>query len=111
MEITQALHRWYAENKRSLPWRRNQNPYFIWISEIMLQQTTVAAVKPYFEKFIRTFPTVGDLAKAREEKILGLWSGLGYYSRARNLHKAAKEIVKRKSFPRNSAELKELSGI
>jgi A/G-specific adenine glycosylase len=110
-KISHSLHRWYAENKRSLPWRRDQNPYFIWISEIMLQQTTVAAVKPYFEKFILTFPTVEDLAKAREEKVLGLWSGLGYYSRARNLQKAAKEIVKRKSFPRTSTELAELSGI
>jgi len=111
MEINQILHKWYAENKRSLPWRRNQNPYFIWVSEIMLQQTTVSVVKPYFERFIKAFPTVETLASAPEEKVLSLWSGLGYYSRARNLQKAAKEIVQLKKFPAKYSELIKLSGI
>lgn len=103
------LLNWYQENKRDLPWRRSKDPYRIWISEVMLQQTTVVAVIPYFEKFVKLFPTVEALAKAPEAKVLEAWAGLGYYSRARNLHKAAKEIAKN-GFPKTAAELLELPG-
>ncbi|WP_413289906.1 A/G-specific adenine glycosylase [Bdellovibrio sp. HCB337] len=103
------LLKWYQENKRDLPWRKSKDPYPIWISEVMLQQTTVVAVIPYFEKFLKLFPTVKDLAKAPEAKVLEAWAGLGYYSRARNLHKAAKEIAA-KGFPKNAAGLLELPG-
>jgi A/G-specific adenine glycosylase len=107
----QKLNRWYNENKRDLPWRRSRDPYLIWISEIMLQQTTVTTVKPYFERFIQTFPNVNARARAPEEKVLSLWSGLGYYSRARNLQKAAKAIVDLGRFPNNYNALLELPGI
>lgn len=103
------LLKWYQENKRDLPWRRRKDPYPIWISEVMLQQTTVAAVIPYFEKFLKLFPTVKDLAKAPEPEVLAAWAGLGYYSRARNLHKAAKEIAAQ-GFPQTAAELLEMPG-
>jgi A/G-specific adenine glycosylase len=84
---------WYLKHRRDLPWRRTKNPYAIWVSEIMLQQTTVATVIPYYEKFLKRFPTVKTLAEAPEEEVLKYWSGLGYYSRARNLQKAAKIIL------------------
>jgi len=103
------LLKWYLENKRDLPWRRNKDPYSIWISEVMLQQTTVVAVIPYFEKFLKLFQTVRDLAQAPESKVLEAWAGLGYYSRARNLHKAAKEIAAN-GFPRTAEGLLELPG-
>jgi A/G-specific adenine glycosylase len=90
---------WYNQNKRTLPWRKDRNPYRIWISEVMLQQTTVAAVIPYYEKFMNRFPTVQKLAAASEAEVLEMWAGLGYYSRARNLHKAAKTIVANGGFP------------
>ena len=86
---------WFAERKRDLPWRRTRDPYRIWLSEIMLQQTRVAAVIPYYERFLKTFPDVRALAARRTELVLANWAGLGYYSRARNLHRAAKEIVAR----------------
>ncbi len=86
------LHSWYLQNKRALPWRATKNPYLIWISEVMLQQTTVTAVIPFYEKFISRFPTVQSLARARIEDVYEYWAGLGYYSRARNLHKAAQII-------------------
>lgn len=86
------LKRWYQKNARDLPWRRTSDPYRIWISEIMLQQTTVAAVVPYYEKWMAVFPAVKDVAAAPPQKILKLWQGLGYYSRARNIHKAARVI-------------------
>ncbi|MGZ3804451.1 MAG: A/G-specific adenine glycosylase [Pseudobdellovibrionaceae bacterium] len=104
-----ALLKWYRENKRDLPWRRSKDPYRIWISEVMLQQTTVVAVIPYYEKFLTLFPTVEKLAQAPEPKVLEAWAGLGYYSRARNLHKAAQAIAK-KGFPTTAAELLELPG-
>ena len=88
-----ALRRWHLRNGRDLPWRNCRDPYKVWISEIMLQQTTVAAVKPYFERFLNRFPNVSQLATANEEDVLRLWEGLGYYSRARNLRKAAQAIV------------------
>ncbi len=87
--IARPLLSWFASNARTLPWRTNQNPYPVWISEIMLQQTRVEAVKPYFKRFMEQFPDVEALAKAEEEVLLKLWEGLGYYSRARNLKKAA----------------------
>lgn len=103
------LTQWYNKNKRSLPWRENKNPYRIWLSEVMLQQTTVVAVIPYFEKFLQKFPTVQDLANAPEADVMEAWAGLGYYSRARNLHKAAKALAEG-GFPKTAAELLELPG-
>ncbi len=104
---------WYLQNKRDLPWRGTANPYFIWLSEIMLQQTRVAQGLPYYEKFVGTFPTVEDLANAPEERILKLWQGLGYYSRARNLHDTAKHVSSQLggNFPNNYIDLLELKGV
>src|SRR5271167_3118207 len=99
---------WFAEGKRDLPWRRTRDPYCIWLSEIMLQQTRVAAVIPYYERFLKRFPDAQALAAASEEEVLTLWSGLGYYSRARNLQKAARQIVARGSFPRTHEGIREL---
>src|SRR3974390_475511 len=95
---------WFAESRRDLPWRRTKDPYRIWLSEIMLQQTRVAAVIPYYEKFLEGFPDLQALASAPEEEVLRLWAGLGYYSRARNLQKAARQIVEQHSsrFPDDS---------
>ncbi|MBC7457502.1 MAG: A/G-specific adenine glycosylase, partial [Bdellovibrionaceae bacterium] len=106
------LHSWYLKNKRNLPWRASKNPYLIWISEVMLQQTTVTAVIPFYEKFIKRFPDINTLAKARIEDVYEYWAGLGYYSRARNLHKAAQIVVhKHKAvFPKTYQELIELPG-
>lgn len=104
-----ALLKWYRENRRSLPWRANRDPYRIWVSEVMLQQTTVAAVVPYYEKFLKLFPDVGALANAPEGDVLKAWAGLGYYSRARNLHKAAKALAE-KGFPKTAAELLDFPG-
>src|SRR5579863_8679046 len=84
---------WFAERKRDLPWRRTRDAYRIWLSEIMLQQTRVAAVVPYYQRFLETFPDVRALARARSDRVLANWAGLGYYSRARNLQRAAREIV------------------
>jgi len=106
------LLRWFDANKRDLPWRRTHDPYRIWISEIMLQQTRVAAVVEYYQRFLRAFPTLRALALADEQDVLAQWSGLGYYRRARMLHAAAKELMlANKPFPRTSAELKMLPGI
>src|SRR6266699_71561 len=84
---------WFRRFQRDLPWRRTKDPYRIWLSEIMLQQTRVAAAIPYYERFLQRFPDVRALAAAPQEEVLRLWSGLGYYSRARNLHTAAQQIV------------------
>ena len=89
----QALLLWYQQNKRDLPWRHTSDPYRIWISEIMLQQTRVEAVKPYYARFLEAAPDVNALAELPEEKLMKLWEGLGYYSRARNLQKAARVVV------------------
>jgi A/G-specific adenine glycosylase len=104
---------WFRQFQRDLPWRRTKDPYRIWLSEIMLQQTRVAAVIPYFERFLDRFPDVRALAKAPEEDVLRLWSGLGYYSRARNLQAAAREIVTKHAgiFPRDADETLDLPGI
>ncbi len=92
-EIVQPLLIWYRSQARILPWREDPSPYRVWISEIMLQQTRVEAVKPYFERFLTALPTIKDLACAEEDSLLKLWEGLGYYNRARNLQKAAKIIM------------------
>ena len=104
------LQTWYEKNKRPLPWRQNKNPYFIWISETMLQQTTTAAVVPFFERFISRFPTLNSLAHAKESEVVEAWAGLGYYSRARNLHKSSKILNELKEFPKSYEELIELPG-
>jgi A/G-specific adenine glycosylase len=108
-----SLSAWYRRHARRLPWRSTNDAYRIWISEIMLQQTTVAAVIPYFERFLRRFPTLAALASAKEGDVLRLWEGLGYYSRARNIHKTARRIVDEHSgvFPDNVPALRELPGI
>jgi A/G-specific adenine glycosylase len=113
MTFSKKILAWYSENKRSLPWRNTTDPYRIWLSEIMLQQTRVAQGTPYYLKFIEQFPTVYDLANASEEKVLKLWQGLGYYSRARNLHFTAKTIVEKYqgNFPDSYDELLNLKGV
>jgi len=93
VEFSSSLLAWYQEHKREMPWRGSKDPYKIWISEIMLQQTRVDQAWPYFERFMEQFPTVFELAKANQQQVLKAWEGLGYYSRARNLHYAAKTIV------------------
>jgi A/G-specific adenine glycosylase len=105
-----ALAKWYEANQRKLPWRESKNPYFIWISEVMLQQTTVAAVMPYFDRFISRFPTLESLADAPTEDVLEMWSGLGYYSRARNLHKSA-QALRLVPFPTTYQKLIEFPGL
>lgn len=113
MEFSNALTTWYLGNKRDLPWRKTQNPYYIWLSEIMLQQTRVAQGLPYYLAFTQAFPTVFALANASEEQILKLWQGLGYYSRARNLHFTAKYVAEELGgiFPDNYKNLLKLKGI
>lgn len=113
MNFSNQLILWYLENKRDLPWRNTTNPYHIWLSEIMLQQTRVAQGLPYYLAFIDSFSTVQDLANADEEKVLKLWQGLGYYSRARNLHSTAKYISNELKgvFPNNYNDLIKLKGI
>jgi A/G-specific adenine glycosylase len=104
---------WYEQNKRILPWRTTKDPYKIWLSEIILQQTRIAQGLPYYQTFVKNFPTVKSLASAKPDKVLRLWQGLGYYSRARNLHACAKQIVKTLNgkFPSSFEELKKLPGI
>ena len=102
--------RWYRSARRDLPWRRTRDPYAIWVSEIMLQQTRVVAAVPYYERFLKRFPDVGSLSRAREETVLALWSGLGYYRRARMLH-AASRVVAKKGMPQDYRGLLELPGI
>ncbi len=106
------LLRWYGKNKRSLPWRIKPTPYRVWISEIMLQQTQAKTVISYFNRFIRQFPNLESLARASESRVLEFWAGLGYYNRARNLHKAARRIVKiHGSFPQDFKTILALPGI
>ena len=104
---------WFAAAKRDLPWRRDREPYHVWVSEIMLQQTRVEAVIGYYERFLTTLPDIRALAAAPEDKLLKLWEGLGYYSRARNLQKAARQVIERHGgiFPRNAADIRALAGI
>lgn len=111
--IVEPLLSWYAGNARALPWRNDPTPYRVWISEIMLQQTRVEAVKPYFERFVREVPDIPSLAALPEERLLKLWEGLGYYSRARNLKKAAQAVAGQYggSLPADAQELRKLPGI
>ena len=104
---------WYADHARDLPWRKSRDPYRVWVSEIMLQQTQVATVRDYFERFVAAFPDVHALAAADERQVLRLWEGLGYYRRARQLHAAAKKVVAEHGgeFPRDVDALQELPGI
>lgn len=104
---------WYLKNRRDLPWRNTQNPYFIWLSEIILQQTRVAQGLPYYEKYMEHFPTIENLAAATEDEVLRVWQGLGYYSRGRNLHFTAKYIVNelKGEFPNVYEELIKLKGV
>ena len=108
-----ALLDWYDKEKRDLPWRRTSNPYAIWVSEIMLQQTRVDTVIPYYERFLATFPTVKDLAEAPEDVLLKCWEGLGYYSRVRNMQKAAIQVMEEFGgvFPNTYEGILSLKGI
>jgi len=114
--VSDKLLAWYDSHARALPWRSTPgapapDPYRVWLSEVMLQQTTVAAVAPYFEKFTRTWPTVEALAAAPDDDVMAAWAGLGYYSRARNLVKCAKEVAAQGGFPDTEAELRKLPGL
>ena len=113
MDFSDILSQWYAINKRDLPWRSTVNPYYIWLSEIILQQTRVDQGLPYYLKFIDAFPTVADLANADEDLVLKLWQGLGYYSRARNLQFSAKLILSEfgSNFPDNHTDILKLKGV
>lgn len=113
VDFSRPLLDWYGQTARPLPWRENVTPYRVWVSEIMLQQTRIEAARGYFERFMRALPTVQDLAAADEQTVLKLWEGLGYYSRARNLHRCAKKIVDEFSgaFPSDPAVLRSLPGI
>ncbi len=108
--MQEALLAWFDRHRRDLPWRRTRDPYAIWVSEVMLQQTQVATVIPYYERFLARFPTVAALARARLSDVLGSWRGLGYYARARALHRAAAEIARRGAMPRTAEALRELPG-
>ena len=110
-QLPPPLLAWYRENARDLPWRRTRDPYRIWVSEIMLQQTRVAAVLGYYARFLDAFPTVEALASAPEDRLMKLWEGLGYYSRARNLQRAAKLVADRGGFPDTYEGLLELPGV
>lgn len=111
--FSEKVAEWYGENKRNLPWRQTKDPYKIWLSEIILQQTRVNQGLPYYEKFVLRFPNVKSLAQADEQEVLRLWQGLGYYTRARNLHKCAKEVLSlyNGTFPKTYSQLIKLPGI
>ena len=109
--ISEPLLGWFEDHKRDLPWRRDREPYHVWLSEIMLQQTRVEAVKAYYLRFLEAAPTVEALAALPEDRLMKLWEGLGYYNRARNLQKCAREIVRLGGFPRTKPELLKLPGI
>ena len=113
VNTNKALLNWYQSNKRDLPWRSNRNPYHIWISEVILQQTRVVQGTPYFHSFLKNFPTIQALAEAEENEVLNVWKGLGYYSRARNLQFAAQQIMKEFNgeFPTTHKELLKLKGV
>ena len=111
MTFSETILQWYALNGRDLPWRRTRDPYAVWLSEIILQQTRVAQGRAYWERFMERFPTVEQLAAASEDEVLRLWQGLGYYSRARNLHAAAKQIVSMGGFPETLEGIRSLKGV
>jgi A/G-specific adenine glycosylase len=106
-----ALFRWYRRKRRDLPWRRTRDPYAVWLSEVMLQQTTVATVAPRWKRFLRRFPTVEALARTPEREVLAEWAGLGYYARAGNLHRAARAVVAAGAFPRTLEGWRTLPGV
>src|SRR4051812_208851 len=109
--ISGPLMRWFARARRDLPWRKEpRDPYRVWVSEVMLQQTRVEVVVPYYERFVQRFPTLAALADASLDEVLALWSGLGYYARGRNLHAAARAAQARGGLPRTEVELRELPG-
>lgn len=112
-EFRNSLLSWYEEVKRDLPWRRTNNPYYIWVSEVMLQQTRVDTVIPYYERFITRFPTMEKLAKANEDELLKMWEGLGYYSRVRNLQTGVKEVIEKYGgeVPETRKEIQSLKGV
>src|SRR5437764_13384078 len=109
--IRRRLLAWFDRHRRDLPWRRDRDPYRVWVSEVMLQQTTVAAVVPYFERFLAAFPTVAALAAADEQQVLKLWEGLGYYRRARHLHAAARLLADRAALPDDPEVWADLPGV
>ncbi len=109
--FSHILLAWFAENGRELPWRQTKDPYAIWLSEVIMQQTRIAQGWAYWERFMQHFPKVGDLAAATEDEVLRLWQGLGYYSRARNLHAAAKQIVQQGYFPNTLEGIRQLKGV
>lgn len=111
--ISEKLLLWYGQHRRNLPWRESRDPYRIWLSEVILQQTRVDQGLDYYHRFVEAFPTVQDLANASEEQVLKLWQGLGYYSRARNLHRAARQVVNEFNgrFPSSRDELLDLAGV
>ena len=111
MSFTTTILSWFREHGRVLPWRQTRDPYAIWLSEIILQQTRIEQGLPYWERFMRRWPTVEELAAASEDEVLREWQGLGYYSRARNLHTAAKQIVEMGGFPRTLEGIKQLKGV
>ena len=112
-ELQEILARWFETNRRELPWRDTPSPYFVWLSEVILQQTRVSQGLDYFNRFVQRWPTLADLANASEEEVLKQWQGLGYYSRARNLHRCARQLVEEYGgvFPKQLDELKKLQGI
>ena len=113
MEFKKVLTNWYSANKRELPWRKTKNPYSVWLSEIILQQTQIKQGLPYYEAFVTNYPTVFDLSNAQEQDVLKLWQGLGYYSRARNLHTSAKYVANELNgvFPSTYSDIIKLKGI
>ena len=111
MSFTTTILQWFQTNGRTLPWRETRDPYAIWLSEIILQQTRIEQGRPYWERFMKRWPTVEALANATEDEVLREWQGLGYYSRARNLHTAAKQVVERGGFPTTIEGIKALKGI
>lgn len=111
MTFTTTILQWFSENGRALPWRETRDPYAIWLSEIILQQTRIEQGRPYWERFMHRWPTVEALAEASEDEVLREWQGLGYYSRARNLHQAAKQILARGGFPTTLEGLRSLKGV
>ncbi|PHR46355.1 MAG: A/G-specific adenine glycosylase [Fluviicola sp.] len=112
-DFSLSIRLWYRQNKRNLPWRETKNPYLIWLSEIILQQTRVIQGKSYYLKFVNRYPEIEDLANAKEQEVLNLWQGLGYYSRARNLHFASKQVMEEFSgkFPSTYKDIKQLKGV
>lgn len=111
MSFTATILQWFRENGRQLPWRETRDPYAIWLSEVILQQTRIEQGRPYWERFMRRWPTVEALAAASEDEVLREWQGLGYYSRARHLHTAAKQIVERGGFPDTFEKIRQLKGV